>query len=247
MISASGDIGIADKLSKSDAFIDTLVQTLGAVGISDRQNCDQSLLLQCIEADHLRSREQGLKFPEVNIVEMWQQVGQKLSVDVSIDQAQEAAVRYESSTNPVWPMPQMDRTLHALRATGFDLGIISNAQFYTPLLFPACISRDLDDLGFDKDLRWYSYESKRAKPDTWMYEQARDSLAQRGIAAERVLYVGNDMLNDMLPAQQCGFKTALFAGDQRSLRLRHDHAQASQVEVDCIITNLEQLLTVCKK
>ncbi|NRA40658.1 MAG: HAD family hydrolase [Planctomycetes bacterium] len=245
VISASGDIGIAGKLSKSDAFVQALRDS--RILPADYADCDQSLLLDCIEADHACSRDHGIPFPEVDIVEMWQQVGSLLSIAVSVEQAQEAAVRYEAATNPTWPMPNLDLCIDSLRDSGFDLGIISNAQFYTPLLFPAYMNRDIDALGFDADLRWYSYESKRAKPDTWMYEQAREALAQRGVAAERVLYVGNDMLNDMYPAQQCGFKTALFAGDKRSLRLREDHEQASQVQVDCILTDLQQLLLCVEK
>lgn len=43
---------------------------------------------------------------------------------------------------------------------------------------------------------------------------------QLGIESSQTLYVGNDMLNDIYPAQQLGLKTAFFAGDQRSLRKR---------------------------
>ena len=141
-------------------------------------------------------------------------------------------------------MPYLKETLADIKETGLLMGIISNAQFYTPLLFPALIDQDLTACGFDNDLSWFSYQSKRAKPDTWMYEQARSALEAREVAAEEVLYVGNDMLNDMLPAATVGFKTALFAGDKRSLRLREDHPEAAQVQVDCIITDLRQLLEI---
>ncbi len=41
---------------------------------------------------------------------------------------------------------------------------------------------------------------------------------------------------------QLGLKTALFAGDQRSLRLREHDPRCSTLEPDLIITKLSQLL-----
>ena len=38
-----------------------------------------------------------------------------------------------------------------------------------------------------------------------------EQLAEEGIAAREVLYVGNDMLNDVAAASAVGFRTALFA------------------------------------
>jgi putative hydrolase of the HAD superfamily len=64
---------------------------------------------------------------------------------------------------------------------------------------------------------------------------------QYGILPEDTLYVGNDMLNDIWPAAQCGLKTSLFAGDQRSLRLRETDPRCSDLEPDVIITKLSQL------
>jgi putative hydrolase of the HAD superfamily len=53
--------------------------------------------------------------------------------------------------------------------------------------------------------------------------------------------VGNDKLNDIWPATQLGLKTALFAGDQRSLRLRENDVRCSGLEPDLVITRLSQL------
>jgi len=50
------------------------------------------------------------------------------------------------------------------------------------------------------------------------------------------------MLNDILPAQRIGFKTALFAGDKRSLRLRPDDARCEDIVPDIIVTDLLQLV-----
>ena len=49
------------------------------------------------------------------------------------------------------------------------------------------------------------------------------------------------MLKDIYPAKIAGMKTALFAGDKRSLKLREDHPEIHDVEPDYIINNLYQI------
>jgi putative hydrolase of the HAD superfamily len=53
--------------------------------------------------------------------------------------------------------------------------------------------------------------------------------------------VGNDMLKDIWPAARLGCKTALFAGDRRSLRLREDDERCRELEPDLVVDDLSQL------
>lgn len=138
-------------------------------------------------------------------------------------------------------MPGLLPCLAGIRQRGLTLGIVSNAQFYTPELFPALLGRTLEELGFDSELQFYSYQSGEAKPSKALYEQAYDRLSQRGFAVHEVLYMGNDLLNDVLPASQVGFRTALFAGDARSLRMRPDDPRVAGLLPDLVVTELSQL------
>ena len=52
------------------------------------------------------------------------------------------------------------------------------------------------------------------------------------------------MLNDIWTASQAGLKTALFAGDQRSLRLRETDDRCQGLEPDVVITELNQLVHI---
>ena len=117
------------------------------------------------------------------------------------------------------------------------MGIISNAQFYTPLILRWFLNSGLPDLGFEEDLLIYSYEMGCAKPSAALFKLAAHRLEKRGISPESVLYLGNDEKKDILPAKQTGFQTALFAGDARSLR-----REGGSVQADLVITDLEQLL-----
>ena len=62
------------------------------------------------------------------------------------------------------------------------------------------------------------------------------------INPSNTLYVGNDMLNDIYSANRAGLKTALYAGDARSLRLRKENPLISGLTPDFIVTNLMQII-----
>ena len=139
-------------------------------------------------------------------------------------------------------MPNLEKTLSACKDLDVLLGIISNAQFYTPHLFKWFLDSSLEDRGFHPDLIFLSYKFGYAKPSIFMFNAAVEKLGKMGISAHSVLYIGNDMLNDIYPAKKVGFRTALFAGDARSLRLRENDPKCKDLSADIIITDLIQIL-----
>jgi putative hydrolase of the HAD superfamily len=54
------------------------------------------------------------------------------------------------------------------------------------------------------------------------------------------------MLKDILPAQKAGFKTILFAGDRRSLRMRQTDEQCQGIVPDRIMTHLKMLPVIIR-
>ena len=74
-----------------------------------------------------------------------------------------------------------------------------------------------------------------------LFNAAAEVLSAYGIGPPEVLYVGNDMLNDILPASSVGFRTALFAGDARSLRRRQGDGRVARIVPDLVLTRLSQL------
>ena len=151
------------------------------------------------------------------------------------------AVEYEVRANPVWPTPDARECLARLRKEEKILGLVSNAQFFTIELFPALFGEPAEELGFDRQLQYFSYQYAQAKPGEFLYRRAAEELEQRGMETSEALYVGNDLLNDVLPAKRVGFRTALFAGDARSLRLRKDDPRVQDVAPDLIVTDLVSL------
>ncbi len=234
-ISESGDISLADKKSLQ---IDQIKQLLAKYAI---RKAPQTLLgefYQAIKTRHQELRQQGVDFPEVNIDRIWMKVLPQDARNI----ARQFAVEFELIINPVYPMPNLARMLSACRHQGISMGIISNAQFYTPYLFRWFLDLDLKDLAIDPELVFYSYRYEVAKPSPALFKIAAEKLKAKGISPSSVLYLGNDMLNDIFPAKATGFQTALFAGDNRSLRLRSDDPRCKNLRADLVITDLIQLI-----
>lgn len=250
LVSGSGDISLASEGSRGEAARQALQSALGepatsvgGVAASTEIDGDAIVeaLLTAIKAAHAESTSDH---PEVEIREIWKSVLDDFAIKATDTQIEDLAIDYECRVNPIWPMPGCSETLAMIRQAGLELGIVSNAQFFTPLAFPALTSLSLEAHGFDPELCIWSYEHREAKPGTFLYERAAEALASRGIKTDEALFVGNDLRNDVWPAQQIGFKTALFAGDARSLRWRHDDDRLAEIRPDTVVTNLRQLLEI---
>jgi putative hydrolase of the HAD superfamily len=245
-ISGSGDVGVA----KETGTVEALSAAFRACGHTGPLDASQGVatLLATIRERHRRERERGIEYPEVEIVEIWRDCLQQMSSSGWLADLPEQfdvarlAVEYELRVNPAWPMPDLRSVLADLGRSGLALGIISNAQFFTLAMVTGLTGQTIEQLGFDHDLQFYSFHYRRAKPDRFLYELAATALAKRGVAPQNILYVGNDMLNDICPAGQVGFRTALFAGDRRSLRLREGDPRVSEVQPDLILTELQSLV-----
>jgi putative hydrolase of the HAD superfamily len=248
-ISASGDIAASSGEKRSRA----MAEALKAVGLPvDRITADQAaqVLVEAITRTHKRLKGRGLEYPEVDIRSIIFEVLRYLytrgfgTEEPSRAFCEALAVEYECRSNPTWPMPGLAATLRRLKDREVSLGIISNAQFFTPLLFPAFLNENLEIIGFDPGLRVFSYRLSEAKPSPQLFRHALDVLVSRDIEPVQVLYVGNDRVNDIWPASQAGMMTALFAGDSRSFRPREEDPRIRGVEEDVLLTDLRQLIEV---
>jgi putative hydrolase of the HAD superfamily len=237
LISGSGDIGISRRQDAEDASLDRL---LAEYGIRRAPAMLLRDLHDAVAKDHQRKRAEGIDHPEVKIEEIWA----TLLPFGGDDHIRAFAARWEMVVNPVWPMPGLRALMAACRDGGVLLGIISNAQFYTPLLFELLLGAGLERLGFDGRLIQLSYQCGRAKPSPLLFAAAVDTLAAMGITVEQAAFIGNDMRNDIAPAHAAGLQTVLFAGDARSLRMRRDEPCCRDLQPDLQITHLNQLASL---
>jgi putative hydrolase of the HAD superfamily len=235
--SAAGDIGSGDGYEKGD---------LDALAREYIPGCTGEALKKYF-GDEVRQVHARLyprtPYPEIRVEEIWASLFRGALArygSTGID-PEEFALRYELAVNPVFPKSGIPELFETLKKLPVILGIISNAQFFTPLLFEAFFHKSPEALGFDPRLLVYSFEAGEAKPSPALFKQAADRLGARGIFPEAVLFVGNDMLKDIYGAASAGFKTAHFAGDGRSLRLREGNPLTKKILPHGIIRFLPDL------
>ncbi len=247
-VSAAGDIGHAgaDGTDDENRFRNVLSQYRLPLASGAADYSGVAVWRDCIHRAHTAAHARGIAYPEIDIRDIWREtisIMQHDGVlkDKTVDAAmiESMALAYEAAVNPVWPMPDVGSVLAALNKRGLLMGIVSNAQFFTPFLFDALIGQSAQRLGFKPELCVWSYRLGEAKPSVRLFECLLANAAAHGIRQPaELLYVGNDMLNDVYTARQSGLRTALFAGDRRSLRLRHDDARCRSLRPDAILGNL---------
>lgn len=254
LISSSGDIDQAEISEKN------LEQALNATGIKpvgNIQNILDNLLKDfdyTIKVCHEAAKHNKVPYPEIDILSIWKIVliharrNGLIHFDDDADIMLMTCV-FEFLSNKVYPMPGLKETIRSLKKLEIPLGIVSNAQFYTPVLMNYYLHDDIvmkeKIKDFDKDLTVFSYKFGKGKPDFSLYEELIPSLKWKyGIIPSEVLFIGNDMLKDVWASKKAGFKTVLFAGDKRSLRLREDDNRIADLKPDHIIDHLEQLLKI---
>jgi putative hydrolase of the HAD superfamily len=242
--SAAGDIGVAGSPDWPGGGLEELAREYApALGGEQLRDYFQRQVREI----H-RELSAHTPYPEVRVEEIWARFlresggpGRLRREREEGEAARELALRYELAVNPVYPMPGAGEVIARLRRARCVMGIISNAQFFTPLLFEAFFGGLPEDLGFDPALLIYSFEMGEAKPAPRLFVRAMDRLADLGIGAEQCLFVGNDMFTDIYGAASPGFRGVLFAGDRRSLRLREGDERVRGLRPFRIIRRLADL------
>jgi putative hydrolase of the HAD superfamily len=252
-------------LAKKDAMLEAFGRTIREFSLGrflDGTPSEALLNLYVgeIEKTHRRKKSRGVFSPEVRIEHIWLRILKRLEargyrpdggqgvVDIAL--AQKVAYFFDDVHQAKALYPNALETLTAVREMGLRQGIISNAQFYTPIMLNILLRRaghrgpnPLANL-FGRQLTFYSYRLGVSKPNPLAFERAKKRLCAKGIEPARVIYVGNDVLNDMLPAHDVGFKAVLFAGDSESLNLRKDRPDCAGFKPDATIKKLPQLLEI---
>jgi len=255
LISASGDVN-APSHSTHNLKIALKASEIKIISANEKNKGKKlkSILnnfFELINEQHKKRKEEGVLFPEIDVLKIWTKVIGKAESKSWLQLQSDSNIKYmsvifEVLSNCVYPMPRMKKVLGNITQMDIPLGIVSNAQFYTPIIMNYFINGNIEEkeelTWFDPDLTVYSYKFLKAKPDHTLFIPIVDNLNKKyNIKPENTLFIGNDMLNDIYPAQQAGMKTALFAGDQRSLRLREKNNLIKGIKPDFILTELNQI------
>ncbi|MBD3322601.1 MAG: hypothetical protein GF350_15985 [Chitinivibrionales bacterium] len=182
-----------------------------------------------IALKHEQGKEKGVEYPEVKIENIWMIIIMMLKRYGYIPEerglgnerqlAKCMAYYYNFHAIGGGLFPRVTECLQSLKRQNIILGILSNAQFYTPidltLLFRDQSQGEIDDYLelFDDDLCFFSYTDGIAKPGGHMFRKLFDVLYEYHVLPSQTVFAGNDLLLDIHPAQEAGMRTAFFTGD----------------------------------
>ncbi|KMQ50441.1 hypothetical protein CHISP_2688 [Chitinispirillum alkaliphilum] len=203
---------------------------------------------------HDKAEKKGSLFPEIKVEEVWNVIVLMLKRhgydpqphcpgEVG-DFSRYLAFTYNFLSLGRELYPGVYETMEKLRGNQIVLGILSNAQFYTPIDLTLML-RDqsagkADDYNevFDVDLTFFSYEFAVAKPNQKLFRVLYDALYEMHIHPSQTVFVGNDLILDIEPAQAAGMKTAMFVGDEKSA---YFHDKKDKIVPDISFTHFEEL------
>lgn len=196
----------------------------------------------------------GHPYPDIDVFKVWDEMLAEAENRGFIkcsgaESIADTIIVFEILSNKVSPMPGMKEILLQLKSKNIPLGIVSNAQFYTPIIMNYYLTDSFSSLQdieyFDPEISVFSFKELRAKPDVELFKRITESLKNKyGILPKEAVFVGNDMLKDIYTAKKAELRTVLFAGDERSLRLRENDESVKGLFPDFIITELKQLLDI---
>ena len=142
------------------------------------------------------------------------------------------------------------KTLKQLRKKGLQLGIMSNAQFFTHYEILRQLNRQttrklnsIYDV-FDKDITFLSYEIGEGKPSKIIYKIAVKAFKKKGIKPSEIAVVGNDLLKDCYAARKAGMKCVLWELDKYSINLRRNDKRVKDFKPDAVVKKAEQLTEI---
>ncbi|HEX3020498.1 MAG TPA: HAD family hydrolase [Chitinispirillaceae bacterium] len=183
-----------------------------------------------IALQHEKMARKGVVYPEVKIEEVWNIIimllkrrgykPQEYSAAPEEDLSRYLAFSYNFYSLGRELFDGVVEALSKLKENNIVLGILSNAQFYTPLDLTLLIREQskgkIDDFNelFEPDLTFFSFEYGVAKPNQVLFRRLYDALYEYQILPSQTVLVGNDLLLDIQPAVEAGMKTALFTGDR---------------------------------
>lgn len=247
LTSAAGDITADEPTSRADEWIaaETRLNLADATVVVRGLRTQISRHHERIRAQwvHLPYRQRdGLLQPEVDIREIWRDSIRAVRPDLvpARETIERIALIHELTANPLWTMPEAGKTLRDLLDAGVRCAIVSNAQFYTPVILAYLLGPTLLDR---LSPQVWSFETAVAKPSPALYRRLLQSIhrSEPDVEPHSVIFVGNDMLNDVWAAVQCGLRTVLFGGDRASLRLRDADSRVATVRPDAIVTSLSEI------
>lgn len=164
-------------------------------------------------------KSQGIDYPEVIIEKIWKNIFKEvLKINVSVSKSKDFAYDFETRINPVKLAKNVDKYLLALKNNNIINGIISNSQFYTLIILNNELKKINPDYSvdffFNKKYMLLSYKTIYSKPSVYLFKKMIDKFNSKDIFPEDIIYFGNKIEKDVIPANLVNIKSVLVSIEQ---------------------------------
>lgn len=206
----------------TDEGYDDMYRVLGNFldyqGIALRPEEIRRLYFEGNQRQRQERRQSGEAFPEFDVVALFREIVERFGSDYTRSLPEEkrrvlpgilAEVFRAASRFRLEPYPDVHRVLDELRQE-YRLAALSDGQgvWGIPELRSVGLANYFDPVIISSDLGF-------RKPDRRMFELALEKLQ---LAADEVIFIGNDMRRDVLGAKQADIKTVFFKSNQGEQR-----------------------------
>jgi FMN phosphatase YigB (HAD superfamily) len=197
----------------------------------------------------------GERYPELSAELIWEGVIKKLlqkeyQWDVGFfgslnEYSRKVAYFFHASLQGVAAHDGAAAALKQVADAGLTQGLLDNGQCFTPVQLGRSLKQqdktaELSEW-VEPDLWVLSYQLRARKPSERLFRHMLAQLQPTGINPDQVLYVGNDVGRDLVPAKKLGIRTALFAGNKESLRATPEQLKEASSRPDVLLTELTQI------
>jgi hypothetical protein len=200
----------------------------------------------------------GEKHPEIQVEKIWEMIVNKLlQNEYEFDGAffgfvaeysRKIAYFFHASMQGTACYGGAAEALRAVASAGLSQGLLGDGQTFT------CVQLHRGLRGQDARLelnalipttrRVLSAEVRARRPSERLFKEMLNRLAKEDISPGEVLHVGNTLERDVAPAKRLGMRTALFAGDKRSVEASAEQMKQPNLRPDVLLTELPQIANV---
>jgi len=163
---------------------------------------------------------------------------------------EKVAYFFQSCLQGLAASPNALVALSHVRRAGCKQGLIADGQSFTLVQLVRALrvqgkAPSLSKL-FSSGCVSLSYAIGVRQPAESLFEACLETLDEWGISPSHVLHVASRLKEELAPAKRLGLKTALYAGDKRSLEATAAEIADPALRPDRILTDLRQIRQIVK-
>lgn len=194
-------------------------------------------------------------FPQVNSGEVWRQLlGMLDKKEYAYDKlfygdldelAEKVGYFFQASLQGIEASPKALKALMSISELGITQGLLADTQSFTWVQMVRSLGKQgpLPSLNklFDSNHLIMSHQLGVRKPSASLFAMCIHQFAKREIQPEEILYVSNRLQGDLAVAKQWGMKTALYAGDETTLKASPQEIRHPDIRPKRMLTELSQV------